>query len=239
MFAPPVWQQQPNEPNRWYGYFIHYLKSGLRRSLRSAYRDVTGGGTPSRSWRDAYHRWRWKDRAEQWDAWQRENDLLLNAVTWRSELRRLWDAVDVLARRVESFQMTPEKGVAQADALEGLHSAQTQEIATIPASDACQPICEGVAQANILESADIRTVDAALLPATIEETDRVAPVASTTIGEQIDELWQKYGLDKPREAPVRAKRTPPSAPPPPRPFAPAPENTHIFDLEWIKRLNNE
>lgn len=66
------------ERNLWYDRFTRYRLQGSSRSLLEAvnqWRDTKGRertyNTPP-SWRRAHDRWRWKERAEQWDEHERQ-----------------------------------------------------------------------------------------------------------------------------------------------------------------------
>lgn len=97
------WEQQPGEPRLWYGRFQVYLSLGPTRTLQEAYRHVNslknrGGKAPiSPSWTWYAKRWRWRERAHAWDAYQR-NLLALSEHNTRLALRQRRVAVmeDVL-----------------------------------------------------------------------------------------------------------------------------------------------
>ena len=93
------WEQQPGEPDRWYGRFKVYLELGPLRSLKAAAR---AAGERSRdkplSWGGRFsemtQRWQWRQRANAWDAHQRE----LLAISERNMRLALRD------RRVERME---------------------------------------------------------------------------------------------------------------------------------------
>lgn len=79
------WDRQPGEPALWFGRFdTFYRPLGPERSLRAAYTawqaqrsgsqkaPKSPGISVSRSWRNAAEQWRWRVRAEAWDAAERE-----------------------------------------------------------------------------------------------------------------------------------------------------------------------
>lgn len=75
------WERQPGEPNRWYARFEAYRLAGPSRSLLgSVNADRQGRGKKSRSipqaWAANARRWRWQERAEAWDAFQRQQTRL-------------------------------------------------------------------------------------------------------------------------------------------------------------------
>lgn len=75
---PALWDQQPDEPGKWYGRFLLYLNLGPTRSVgkaQQAYyhkenepeRRLTTG-----TWAHYVRRWRWRERALAWDLHQRD-----------------------------------------------------------------------------------------------------------------------------------------------------------------------
>jgi ribosomal protein L20A (L18A) len=73
------WEQQPDEPTRWFMRFsLYYLPLGAHRSLLAAYnawRREKGRGTATgapEGWRKSATRWRWAERVEAWDLAQAE-----------------------------------------------------------------------------------------------------------------------------------------------------------------------
>jgi len=70
----PIWERQPGEPSLWYNRFHAFKLSGKRRAVLAIYnRERAEAGesgkkrTPG-SWDDAVIRWRWRERAEAFDA---------------------------------------------------------------------------------------------------------------------------------------------------------------------------
>jgi hypothetical protein len=72
------WEQQPGESSRWYARFEAYRLAGPGRALLPIYnaeRHAAGKGRVSRlpgAWNDAAARWCWKQRADAYDAYERE-----------------------------------------------------------------------------------------------------------------------------------------------------------------------
>lgn len=71
------WEQQPQEPPRWYARFEIFRRMGPRRTLNEAFRiagEAEGfhGKSASGSWKQQARLWKWRERAEAWDAAQRE-----------------------------------------------------------------------------------------------------------------------------------------------------------------------
>lgn len=68
------WTQQVGENNRWYQRFSSYLALGPMRSVREVYRVEKGlahSKSVPASWSDAYHRFKWAERAKAYDDWRR------------------------------------------------------------------------------------------------------------------------------------------------------------------------
>jgi hypothetical protein len=74
--ADAPWDRQSDEPHNWYCRFEEFRRRGPGRSLLSVYnaeRVKAGKGksaSPPSSWGKAAQRWRWRERAEAWDAEQ-------------------------------------------------------------------------------------------------------------------------------------------------------------------------
>jgi hypothetical protein len=71
------WEQQPGESNRWYARFERFRLAGPSRSLLGAVnseRQESGKRSTrsvSQAWAKAARQWRWRARAEAWDAHER------------------------------------------------------------------------------------------------------------------------------------------------------------------------
>lgn len=74
-----IWQQQPGEPARWYARFELFRLAGPDRSLLGSVhteeancsRDKRSARVPG-AWDQAARKWRWRERAEAWDASRQE-----------------------------------------------------------------------------------------------------------------------------------------------------------------------
>ena len=72
--SPEPWEQQPGESNRWYARFERFRLAGPSRSLLGAVntaRQESGKRSTrsvSQAWAKAARQWRWRERAEAWDA---------------------------------------------------------------------------------------------------------------------------------------------------------------------------
>jgi len=102
-----VWDQQPNEPHRWYMRFKSYLLAGPGRSLEGSWKrekaaesdgKLPEGRTPG-AWRENADKWNWKERAESWDIFQAE----IEETKWhdrRREIReREWEVSNALLNK--------------------------------------------------------------------------------------------------------------------------------------------
>ncbi|HIP95827.1 MAG TPA: hypothetical protein EYH32_01285 [Anaerolineae bacterium] len=117
------WERQRDEqgnlePARWfYRFDTFYRPLGPERSLLAAYnawlaqRGVKRRNSVPRSWQRAAEKWRWKQRAEAWDAWQRQKRL-----EEEEEERRRWRK-----RRLELLHSFYDK---VADALRGFNPTE-------------------------------------------------------------------------------------------------------------------
>jgi hypothetical protein len=70
--AQHPWDRQPDEPSLWFARFDTYRLLGPSRTIEAAFREGMGekGKCPSR-WYTESVRWRWRERAEAWDASER------------------------------------------------------------------------------------------------------------------------------------------------------------------------
>src|SRR5262245_4447920 len=88
------WEQQPSEPNRWYARFELYRLAGPSRSLLGAVNTERQqrGAKKTRSvpqaWATNAKCWRWRERAEAWDEFQRHQTRLAHAEELKEMTRR-------------------------------------------------------------------------------------------------------------------------------------------------------
>jgi len=74
---PLAWEQQAGEPNRWYARFERFRLAGPNRSLLSTLnaerqqRGAKKGKSLPQAWARSVHQWRWRERAQAWDEYQR------------------------------------------------------------------------------------------------------------------------------------------------------------------------
>ncbi len=71
------WDRQDGEPERWFSRFERFRKAGSRRTLLGTFRAEQEERRPKKinpnlpgAWEEASIRWRWRARAEAWDAEQ-------------------------------------------------------------------------------------------------------------------------------------------------------------------------
>jgi hypothetical protein len=75
---PEPWDRNPGEPNRWFARFERYRLAGLTRSVVGTWTaEQAEKGRERRtkvpgSWNHAVIRWRWRQRAEAWDEFERQ-----------------------------------------------------------------------------------------------------------------------------------------------------------------------
>jgi len=118
--TPKPWDRQPGEPNNWYRRFLSYRdmphsNPPLPRTLLGTanHEQVCKGskkynGTPQ-SWRDAFKKWNWRERAEGYDAHlQRERE----AVAAVERARVLTSGYALMHERVKTLNVLAKKLVA-------------------------------------------------------------------------------------------------------------------------------
>ncbi len=110
---PKIWQREPNEPNLWFDRFNRFRLLGPRRSLLAVYNaeQADKSGTKRRktpgAWDAAAKEWRWRERAEGWDAYcQRREER--NWEARRKHLRRKqWDMSQSLLDKADQMLKFP------------------------------------------------------------------------------------------------------------------------------------
>ncbi len=98
-----AWEQQPSETDKWYGRFQIYLNLGPMRTVARAYLQAMGEPPeskrqPSTDWKYYATQARWRERAQAWDAYQR-NLLALSERNLRLGLRNR--RIDVMEDTLE------------------------------------------------------------------------------------------------------------------------------------------
>lgn len=101
MTVEQVWEREEGEPGNWYARFEVYRLLGPGRTLEAAYREIGGLGRPGHAWRKAAVRWRWRERAEAWDASERERVRVIDAARRVYARERRLALIDRALRDVE------------------------------------------------------------------------------------------------------------------------------------------
>ena len=71
--SPKPWQQQPNDPPKWYDRFHTYLTLGPTRTLTSAFHMwANNSGSPSGTVSKQAAKWLWKERTMAYDTANRQ-----------------------------------------------------------------------------------------------------------------------------------------------------------------------
>lgn len=74
-FNGPIWERQPSETAKAYGYFCTFRDLGSTRTLEAAFRISRGASptdltiTATSPYRRIAHRWNWTERAAAYDTW--------------------------------------------------------------------------------------------------------------------------------------------------------------------------
>lgn len=110
----PIWEQQPEEPDRWYGRFHRYLLMGSGRSLLGCLnQEEAQKGSKKLSpslpgaWREATKKWQWKERANNWDTHRREQEDLVWHERRRQIREKQWEMSQALMAKAEKMLQFP------------------------------------------------------------------------------------------------------------------------------------
>ena len=119
----PIWAQQPEEPDRWYGRFHCYLLLGSGRPLAgNAKRSLLGcvheeekaAKSPKKpcktvpgAWKEAAEKWQWKERASSWDKHQRDQEDLVWQERRRQMREKQWEMSQALMAKAEKMLQFP------------------------------------------------------------------------------------------------------------------------------------
>lgn len=120
----PIWMRQPGESSRWYDRLQRYLMAGSQRSLVGVYRveqeearlkrasdSLNQPQKPirwaSQTWKEAFVKYRWQERAEAWDRYQAD----LAREKWQQRHDQLreefWEAHEQLLKRHQAMMKFP------------------------------------------------------------------------------------------------------------------------------------
>jgi hypothetical protein len=109
-----LWDRQPDEPNRWFSRFERFRAAGPSRSLLGTMNSELSdkGAIPkakvSGSWHRASIRWRWRERAEAWDAQERR----------RVQAARIQQIDEMRSRHIQEAQALQSKALQRLKSLE-------------------------------------------------------------------------------------------------------------------------
>ena len=109
--AQPPWERLADEPAKWFARFDTYRLLGPDRTVEQVFRNITGQrGTSSANWRVYAVKWRWRERAEAWDASERPN----------VEKQRLEEVAAARAANLAYYRLQQQKAL---DALRAMQIA--------------------------------------------------------------------------------------------------------------------
>lgn len=108
-----LWEQQPEEPNKWFRRFEIYRRLGPNRAMLAAYRKESAEAgrekrdrTPG-SWVTMFRRWKWAERAAAWDEHESERE----EIEWQAKRRQIrsqeWEAAQSLIDKAKQMLMFP------------------------------------------------------------------------------------------------------------------------------------
>lgn len=105
---PVPWEQQLGEKALWFGRFHDFLMAGPDRTLLGVYNawKVSKGKkksrSPAKTWRDACERWKWRERAEAYDAMLRATERSLAEEGWKEAATILGSSAPDAARALKA-----------------------------------------------------------------------------------------------------------------------------------------
>jgi hypothetical protein len=117
------WDRQPDEPNLWFSRFERYRLAGSGRSLRAAVNaDLTDQGKKKRSipgaWSRAATRWQWRERAEAWDEYERQQARAAHALEVEEmNARHIQEAKALQNKAIQRLKSLNEEALTAADTL--------------------------------------------------------------------------------------------------------------------------
>ena len=121
---PEPWEQQPGEPNLWYARFERYRLTGPRRSLLALLNGErqANGARKARSvpesWALRAKQWRWRERAEAWDAFERQQARASHAEQVKEmNLRHIQEAKAFQSVGIQHLKSVQPEELTSAEAL--------------------------------------------------------------------------------------------------------------------------
>ncbi len=132
--SPGPWEQQPDEPPKWYTRFRLYLRLGPSRNLTAAYRIwANGQSRPSQTTRKKSKEWRWEERAVAYDKAKREEKAAFEAAREAESRERnlhlnskIFDAINAAFDIADLENLTREEARALLPTLRGYLSTASE-----------------------------------------------------------------------------------------------------------------
>ncbi|MCY4412902.1 MAG: hypothetical protein OXC27_20785 [Caldilineaceae bacterium] len=132
--SPGPWEQQPDEPPKWYTRFRIYLRLGPSRNLTAACRIwANSQGRPSQTTRKKSKEWRWEERATAYDKAKREEKAAFEAAREAESRERnlhlnskIFDAINAAFDIADLENLTREEARALLPTLRGYLSTATE-----------------------------------------------------------------------------------------------------------------
>jgi hypothetical protein len=131
---PSPWEPQPGEPNRWYARFESFRLAGPNRSLLAtvnAERQQRGGRKSKsipQAWAKNAQKWRWRERAEAWDDYQRQEQRASHAQEILDmNQRQLQEAKALQSTAIRCLKSMPAENLSSRDVLRYLIEAAKLE----------------------------------------------------------------------------------------------------------------
>lgn len=195
------WDRQPGEPELWYARFEAFRRAGSTRSVLGVYRaeleqstrsgpgKAGKGPTPNDApgaWKKNATTWRWRERAEVWDAHQREEQRAADALaldeareTWKGEKAEL---KGLLIKKIRSMLSFP------------LQTVTTERMESEAGG--------GIVQVTtIVHPVGWRLRDVAVLVRSVHTLMEVSPQTDDEIDSEIEKLLAELGQGGKEEAP--------------------------------------
>ena len=201
---PQPWDQQPGEPDRWFGRFQIFLQLGPTRTLRAAYQGTRrGAGDPqapahgfaNHLWCNAARSWHWRARAAAWDVHQRD---LFALGEYNARLARRQRRLALIEEQLERVCTALEQaGIDNLD----LHEARTLFPQT------------RVYLRDLLAAERLEDAGSLLDPADPDSAVLITADDLIAAQRQLEAMQREGALDHPAPGPARDRQLPAVAPP--------------------------
>jgi len=136
--VPQPWEQQPEEPNRWYARFERFRLAGPSRSLlgivnaERQQRGVRKGKSIPQAWAKNVHKWQWRQRAAAWDEWERQQARAAHAQQIQEMNRRhLQEAQALQSKAIQRLKSLDQEQLSPAEVLRFCTEAAKLERTTL------------------------------------------------------------------------------------------------------------